>query len=43
MLYEDLTLPDGVRDALVDDINRLPLEPFKDILEHIHERRAACR
>lgn len=34
MLYEDLTLPDDVRDALVDDINHLPLEPFKDILEH---------
>jgi hypothetical protein len=34
MLYEDLTMPDDVRDALVDDINNLPLEPFKDILEH---------
>ena len=34
MLYADLTLPDDVRDALVDDINHLPLAPFKDILEH---------
>jgi len=34
MLYADLTLPDDVRDALVDDINHLPFEPFKEILEH---------
>ncbi len=34
MLYSDLTLPDDIREFLVDDINHLPIEPFKVIVEN---------